>query len=373
MKAEVSIVSCRNYQRNQVQEAVKKAIELIGGISKFVRPGSRVLVKPNLLMAVAPEAGIDTHPEVVRAVVKILKEINCRVILGDAPSVWAGHSENTERVYELSGVKKICEEEGVRLVKFERKIWRDGIPLTSRLDECDFLVSIPKFKTHDLTILTGAIKNLFGLVPGTFKTELHKNHFKPEDFSKILVDIYQRARPALTLVDAITAMEGEGPATSGKLRQTNLLLASGDCVALDSVMAMIMGIEPGRIFTTREASKRGLGVSDKNSISIKGESLKNIISQPFELPPTGSFKKKIPEPLVNIIKKLIKYYPVINHKKCTRCRVCIEVCPVKAMNMKNERITVNYSKCIACFCCQENCPAAAINIKKSIFAKIIGL
>ena len=373
MKSQVSIVKCNSYNHSLVFEATKKAIELIGGISSFVRPESRILVKPNILMAKEPEFGIDTHPEVVRAVIKILKEINCEIFVGDGPSVWGNQAKNVDNVYERAGIKSICEEEKVSLVKFDKRRWRGKFPLTTWLDNCDYLVSIPKFKTHDLTILTGAIKNLFGLVSGTYKTELHKKYFDREPFAGILVDIFQEAKPALTVVDGIVAMEGDGPGTSGKLRDLNLLLASADCVSLDSIMALIMGLEPFDILTTKEAVSRGMGIADINSIEIFGEKLEEVIVESFLLPTTSSFKKNIPRPVINLAKKLIKYYPCVERDNCIRCAACIQACPNQAISMKNERIIFDYSKCIACFCCQEACPASAIKVKKSILAKIVGL
>lgn len=373
MKTSLSIIKCSSYEPKAVQEAVEKAIALLGGITNFIRPKSTVLVKPNMLMAKEPEAGIDTHPEVVRAAIKILKSIDCNIIVGDGPSVWGKQIGNVDEVYRCCGMKQVCEEEEVRLVKFDKRRWRGKFPMTTWLDSCDHLVSIPKFKTHDLTILTGAIKNLFGLVSGTYKTELHKNYFKIADFSRILVDIYQEAKPSLTIVDGIVAMEGDGPATSGKLRNLGLLLAGHDCVALDSVMALIMGLRPHDILTTKEAAKRGLGVSDIHSIEILGEKLESLINKPFLLPST-SIKKNIPAPVITLAKKLIRYYPCVEKDNCVQCASCIQACPVAgAVAMKDGEIVFDYKKCISCFCCQEACPASAIKVRKSVFARIIGL
>jgi uncharacterized protein (DUF362 family)/Pyruvate/2-oxoacid:ferredoxin oxidoreductase delta subunit len=373
MNSFVAIVKCQDYEPVLVQEAIKKSVDLLGGISKFIRPGSKVLVKPNLLMAIEPTSGVDTHPEVVRAVIKILKTINCRIILGDGPSVWGNQIKNLDDVFQRSGVKMVCQEEDVELVDFDKRRWRGKFPLTVRLDECDYLVNIPKFKTHNLTLLTGAIKNLFGLVSGTFKTELHKNYFEKEDFADILVDIFQQARPALTFIDGIVAMEGDGPGTAGKLRNPGLLFASPDCVALDSILAIIMGVNPLDVLTTKEAATRGLGVADINSIAILGEKLKDVVGEPFLLPSSSSIRKKIPRPVINLAKKLIRYYPCVEQDNCIMCSACILSCPNKIISKKNNRIVFDYSKCIACFCCQEACPAAAIRVKKSIFAKMVGL
>lgn len=372
MKSKVSIVRCNGYDSSLVLEAARKAIDLIGGISSFVKPKSRVLVKPNMLAAREPSTGIDTHPEVLRAVIRLLKEIDCTVFVGDSPAVWGKQVENVGRVYEIAGITQVVRQEGVNLVEFDKRRWRGKFPLTTWLDNCDYFVSLPKFKTHNLTILTAAIKNLFGLVTGTYKAELHKNYFYTDEFSKILVDIYQEAKPTLTLIDGITAMEGDGPASAGRLRSLNLLFAGVDCVALDSVLALIMGLKPLDILTTREAAKRGLGIADPDSIEICGEKLKDAIGKPFLLP-TASKKRKLPQPVIDLAKKLIRYYPCVERDNCTACAACIQACPVKVMRMEDKQILIDYSRCIACFCCLEVCPSAAIKVKKSIFAKMIGL
>ncbi|MDD5432247.1 MAG: DUF362 domain-containing protein [Candidatus Omnitrophica bacterium] len=374
MNAKVAVAKCDSYESILVQQAVRQSVDLIGGISSIVKRGSRVLIKPNLLMAKNPEAGITTHPEVIRAVIKLLKENNCRVMLGDSPSVWDRYSEKVDWVYEVTGVKKVCAEEDVELVKFDRRRWRrNKFPLAAILDECDCLVNVPKFKTHGLTILTGAIKNNFGLVAGSYKTELHKKYFRMEDLSRVIVDIFEEVTPCLNIVDGIMAMEGDGPGTSGKLRKIGLLFAGTDGVAVDSVLAKVMGIAPTDCLTTKEASRRGLGVSDLDSISILGENLDNIIGKPFKIPSTSLLRRHIPEPVINLARRLIKFYPCVEYDNCVKCASCIKACPQKAISIKNGKVVIDHSGCIACFCCQEVCPEKAIKIKKSIFAKIIGL
>jgi Pyruvate/2-oxoacid:ferredoxin oxidoreductase delta subunit len=234
-------------------------------------------------------------------------------------------------------------------------------------------VNIPKFKTHDFTLLTGAVKNLFGLVPGTYKTELHKNYSKVDEFSRVLVDIYEEAKPILTVIDGIVAMEADGPGTSGKMRNLGLLLAGSDCVSIDSILARIMGIKPFDVLSTYEAAKRGLGIADLKSIRILGEKLEDVIGEPFILPSTSIVKRAIPQPMLNLVKKMIRYYPYVEYAKCIRCSACISACPGKAIAMENSGPAFDYQRCIACFCCQEACPESAIKIKKSILAKMLGL
>jgi len=372
MNSQISLIKCDNYSPDLVRQRLGQAINLLGGITKFIKPGSKVLVKPNLLMAMPPDSGIVTHPEVVRQLIRLLKEINCRVIVGDGPSVWGQHIENVDEVYQVSGIKQVCLDEGAQLVKFDKRRMREKFPLTVWLDECDHLISVAKFKTHEFTLLTGAIKNLFGLVSGTFKTELHKNYFKPQDFARILADIYEEARPSLTVIDAILAMEGDGPATSGKPRHLGLLLAGQDCVALDSVLAQIMGIRPLDVLFIREAAGRGLGNFRLNAINIQGEELQGLAVKPFLLP-VAAQKTNLPKPLVELAKKLIRYYPHPLRKKCIKCCACIKACPKKCIIMRRKGVFFDYSECIACFCCQEVCPVAAIRVRKSILARMIGL
>ncbi|MCX5703185.1 MAG: DUF362 domain-containing protein [Candidatus Omnitrophica bacterium] len=372
MNSKVSIAKCSDYTPALVQEATRKAIDALGGISNFIKAQSRVLVKPNLLMAKEPEFGVDTHPEVLRAVIKLLKEIGCKILVGDGPSVWGNQVGNVGEVYRRSGTERVCQEEGVTLVRFEKRRWRKKFPLTTVLDECDYLISIPKFKTHDLTILTAAIKNLFGLIPGTYKTELHKKYSDPNDFANMLVDIYEEAPPTLSIVDGIVAMEGDGPATGGRLRNAGLLLASVDAVALDSVLALIMGINPRDILTTKAAASRGLGEADINSITILGEKLEEVIERPFKLP-SGSIYQRIPRPIIELAKKLIRFYPKVYHRNCILCEACLKACPPRMISIKSKRIVIDYSGCISCFCCQEACPSNAIRIKKSVMAKLVGL
>ncbi|MFA6350418.1 MAG: DUF362 domain-containing protein [Candidatus Omnitrophota bacterium] len=372
MKSRISIVRCSDYEPALVYERVKHAIGLLGGITAFVKPGSKVLIKPNLLMARGPEFAICTHPEIVRAVIKILKEINCRIIVGDGPSVWGKYVENVEEVYEKSGIKAVAAQEAVELIKFENRQWHGQFPLARAAFECDHVINLPKFKTHELTLLTGAVKNLFGLVWGTYKTELHKKYFDIEEFAKILIDIYQQIKPSLTIVDGILAMEGDGPASSGLPKKCGLVLAGSDCVAIDSVLAVIIGVDPLDVFTIREAAKRGDVGTDLKNIDILGEKLEDAKGAPFILP-SASMVRKVPPAIANLARKLIKYYPCVERDNCIKCAACIDSCPKKVIKMTPKGITFNYSGCIACFCCQEACPASAIKVKKSFLAKLIGL
>ena len=372
MSTTIALLSCQSYEPALVQEKVRQAVDSLGGIRAFIKPGCRVLVKPNLLMAKDPEAGITTHPEVVRAVVKLLKEIDCTIFLGDGPSVWGEVAQKIAEVYETTGMQRVAREEGVELVSFDKRSWRGVFPLTTWLEKVDCWVNIPKFKTHDLTTLTGALKNSYGLVSGTYKVELHKRYFDAVDFAKVVVDIHEAAQPQLTVIDGVLAMEGSGPGTSGKRRWAKVLCAGKDCVAVDAVLAKIMGVEPRSVPMIKEAAARSLGVADLRQITITGESIEQVAKTPFLLPAT-SFKKKLPRPLVELAKGLIRYYPFIIQGRCTKCGTCVSACPQRVISLRNGSTTIDRKKCISCFCCKESCPAAAIELRKSLFTKLAGL
>lgn len=373
MSSEVSIIKCADYEKENVESALRASIKLLGGITSFVKPRSRLLLKPNLLMAAEPAAAITTHCEIIRAVIKIVKEIDAEIFIGDTPSVF-GKSEDLviEEIYRKTGVAKLAEEEKVRLVELKQKTFRHGLPLTGFLSEIDAVINIPKFKTHGFMVLTGAVKNLFGLVPGLSKSEMHKEYFKPQDFADMLLDVYQEVNPCLNIIDAIDVIEGDGPGTSGKKRHLGLILAGGDGIAVDAVLSAVVNLIPREVPVIFAAGKRNLGNSGLDSIEILGENLKEVMIADFKLPKT-SLMYKMPKPIFDItIKKLLDYRPKINPKICIRCKKCQIICPKQVISIE-PKIKINYSGCIRCFCCQEVCPAGAIRIKKSLLTKILGM
>jgi len=371
MNSKVSIVKCASYGEEELLGALRKSLDLIGGITNFIKQDDRVLIKPNLLSASAPEKGIDTHPEFVRAVIRIVKQTNAEIYLGDSPSVW-GSPQDIDSVYEKSGVKRIAEEENINLVRLDKVSVKLGYPFSDWIDKCNRIVSLPKFKTHDLMTLTGAIKNLFGLIPGLYKTELHKRALNAEDFSKVLVDIYSIARPTLSIVDGIVAMEGDGPASGGQLRNLGLIFASSDAVALDSVLSIIMGLKPEDILSTKEANRQGLGKMRLDDIDVTGERLENLVVSDYKLPRV-SVLNRVPKPFLKLVKELLRFKVGVDNSKCRRCQLCIKGCPAQAIELSNDKIKFDYKKCVLCLCCKEICPEGAIKLDKSIFAKCVGM
>ncbi len=239
-----------------------------------------------------------------------------------------------------------------------------GTPLTDWLDKCDRLISIPKFKTHGLTVLTAGVKNLFGLVVGMYKMQAHLNNPKPEDLSRILVDVYEVRKPDLTILDGILAMEGEGPGAAGLPKQLDLVAASSDALVLDQVLALIMGLRFEDIPTIREAMRRGLGAKDNASIEVLGEDLNSFSAHGFLLPKATSINR-MPRWLADKVKHVFWMRPDIIAEQCKVCGVCMRSCPTTAIRKQDDRVVIDYAKCISCLCCQEICPQGAVSIRRS--------
>ena len=362
----VALVKCPSYDTDKVFDSVKRAVDLLGGIEAFVKPGTKILVKPNLLSARLPEEAVDTHPEVVRAVVRLVKGAGATAFIGDSPG---GYGANIDEIFDKSGMSKMAQEEGIELVKFTRSKFVDGIPFSRYVFDCDSIISIPKLKTHGITVLTAAIKNMYGTVTGLYKAECHSKAPKEEDFAKVIAKVYSIASAHLTILDGITAMEGDGP-SGGKPRDLGLIMAGADAVAIDACVARIIGLEPFDALVTKEAFGMGLGEADLGKIDLSGDDINNFIVKDFKLPQTAAFKS-IPKGLVNAVAGLIKFKPSIDINVCTRCNLCKTTCPVNAIEIGKDLCKIDYKKCVRCLCCHEVCPYKAISIKRNILTKLV--
>jgi uncharacterized protein (DUF362 family)/Pyruvate/2-oxoacid:ferredoxin oxidoreductase delta subunit len=372
MDHKVSLVRCGSYDAAQVQAAVAEAVRLLGGIERFVKPGEKVLLKPNLLTDVPPEKGVDTHPEVVRAVIRLLRPVTRHIVCGDSPSVW-GEKKDVNRVYEVSGIKKVCAEEGVELVYFSGSRLVKGYPLTAWAFSCDRLINIPKFKTHGFTILTACLKNLFGLVVGMHKMKIHFDHPRAADLSRVIVDIYEARRPDLNIVDGITAMEGEGPGSAGTLKHMGLIAAGGDGVCVDMVLAHLMRQDVLAIPTNKEAVRRGLGPRHLDDIDVLGGPLDDFTAESFRLPKASILARlpRMPKVLSRLLTAFLSLKPYVEASQCRFCGICAKSCPAEAIRLDAGGVRFRRSKCILCFCCQEVCPHGAIDVRKNFFLRLI--
>lgn len=368
MDSKVCIVKCKTYDSYEITDSLKRAFELLGGLSKFVNRGEKILLKPNILSARPPESGVDTHPDFIRSIARLVREVGAEIFVGDSPGGFGFKSAGA--TYEASGIKKMCDEESIELVEFDKAYNVNGIPLAAAAKEADAIISIPKMKTHDLMIITGAIKNSFGLAVGMYKADCHLRAPRPKDFARCLVDVFECAPPRLVIIDGIVAMEGDGPA-AGNLRNAQLILVSNDCVACDAVFSYLVGLSPLSIHTTIEAYRRNLGQADLSKIEILGERLEDEELRDFKLPKT-SLLLKIPEPILKLIGKGVKFWPSIDEGSCTKCKLCANSCPTNCIAVDDKNSKIDYKKCISCFCCFEVCPNNAISIKRSLLARFLG-
>ncbi len=370
-KSIVSVVRCQDYEQNHVDAAIDQLIKNISGLDQLIKNGTRVHIKPNLLTAKSPEKAATTHPSVVKSIVNRVMELGGEVTIGDSP---AGISLPIEEYWCVTGIEEVAQKTGAKLVKFEKKgvverpVNGKSYFIASAIAEADVVINVCKLKTHNLTLFTGAIKNMFGAIPGFKKSEYHKQAPKVESFSEIIVDIFSAAQPQLNIMDAVVIMEGNGP-SAGKPKHLGLIFASNNAVALDAVAAKIVGFNDGEVLTTEIAYQRGLGEKFIDKINILGESLE-VFSDLQILLPTNRFHRYIPASVVKVLGKLIWVRPKPDVDRCKRCGACIMNCPTEAMIPKEGFPMIDYNKCINCFCCDEVCPHNAIDQEMSWLTKL---
>ena len=368
----ISISPCDSYQIESVQKAVDKCLDDLGGISTFINSGDTVLIKPNILLAKEPEEAITTHPTLIEALIKAVKNVGAVPVVGDSPGGLVG---NVTRHWKITGIEDVCNNLDVEILNFEssgvyeKKINGNHYHIAKPIFDVDFVINVPKIKTHGLTVFTCAIKNMYGAVPGLTKLNYHKQAPKPSDFSSLVVDIFELTKPHLNVVDGIIGMDGSGP-SGGNPKELGMILASTDGVALDSYICHLLGKDPMKIPTNKIASKRGLGNVNINEIEVVGFQPQNV--KDFNWPPNMASTMEI---VPNFIAKgLMKFYwsrPAINQENCTNCKTCVKNCPVEALTAGVNIPEFNYPECINCLCCIEMCPEKAVHQDKSLLARLI--
>jgi uncharacterized protein (DUF362 family)/Pyruvate/2-oxoacid:ferredoxin oxidoreductase delta subunit len=344
-------------------ENVRQAVDYAFHLFPLELRGKTILIKPNVLRAANPEEAITTHPSVLRAVVEKVRTMDPgSIIVGDNPGIF-GYGENEES-FKKAGLMEASLGYYQNIGNDSQKVdfnpdFMSSVSLSRAVMEADIIISLPKFKTHGLTVITGAIKNSYGFLPGAQKAKLHKAAGTPERFHEMLVEVFQLRVPDLFIVDAVIGMEGNGPA-SPDLRDIGLILASDNAVALDAVIATMMGCEPGRLRFLQKAKEAGLGDYDLSKTEIIGE-LKQI--HDFKLPPLSGEANISNEALQEMIHKRTILRPQPDPELCTGCATCIDQCPVSALSMVDNLPQVDADICITCFCCQEICPEKAITLR----------
>lgn len=373
----VAVVHCRSYEKNEIRQAVKRGIALLGGTNRFAKLKEHILLKPNVLWPTDPAKCVITHPMLLWAIADVMKETGARFSYGDSS---AGFSKS-KTAMQRCGYEDLLRPLGVNSQLFDKNrdvVLSDGVSgkrllLAEEVLAADGIINVPKLKSHGLTRLTGAVKNLYGCVVGMTKGDYHARFPDPYDFSNLLVDIAKVVRPRLHIMDAVEAMEGNGP-QSGTPKKLGILLFSSDPIALDTVACQLINLPAEYVPTIPAGVKAGLGCGDAARITLVGDPLSGFIDRSFKvvrIPPS-----KLPQR--GIFASIRRYFlprPVIRRKRCVKCGRCVSVCPVdpKALVQLSQHQfpEYDYRKCIRCYCCHEVCPEKAIVIKEPLTRKLL--
>lgn len=422
--AQVAVIRCEGYEPEVVFQAVGRGLDLLGGAERFVRAGERILLKPNLLVASAPEDAITTHPSVFAAVARHLAAAGATLSYGDSPAFGSGRAAARKAgivaAAEALGVARADFNEA-RTVSFTEGRLIKQFEVAASVLDADRIVSLPKMKTHALVRMTGAVKNQFGCIPGVRKGAFHARVPDAEHFAQMLVDLNRLLRPRLFVMDGIVAMEGNGP-RGGDPRAMNVLLLSDDPVALDATMCRIVDLDVSLVGTVTWGEAWGLGQA--RDIELLGDPLASVHAPDFNVnrragSTTGGdgWDSRRAAWHVRMLRNRLVPRPVIDHSLCTACGTCVRMCPVepKAVTFRGTQPAINvregrrgaagdggrevardggrggrvtldadgrptarptppvhdYSRCIRCYCCQEMCPDHAIFVKTPLLGRLV--
>lgn len=375
--AVVSAVRCSDYAPDRVRTALHDVLAPLGGLGAFVRLGSRVLVKPNFLKPARAEQAVTTHPEVILAVVEAaLAEGAARVVVGDSPGVHSGRT-----VAKKLGLLEPLARLGVDVVDLADPVTVENpagrvykkLELARAVVEADVVLNLCKLKTHALMTLTLATKNTFGAVAGLRKAAWHLEAGRdPVQFGRMLNDVARRVAPALSIADAVVAMEGNGPG-AGEPRQVGVLAASPDLAALDQFLCELVGFPPHELATLRLEWEVNGGPVALEPPLYAGPPVPDLRVPGFRFakPVAGD---PVPAPLQGLTRRLLETRPEIRASACTRCKLCVDHCPANAMSLPEgaRAPKIFRGACIHCFVCQEICPEGAIGVGKGLVRRMIG-
>lgn len=357
------------YQEDQIYPAICKAMAALS-IEKDMRPGLKVVIKPNLIMAKKPDLPVTTHPLVIKCVARWLRDHGIKDITLAESSGGLYNAEYMKNIYRTCGVDVLEPELALNMdfsaqtVHCPEGYANHSFHIITPIAQADYIINICKLKTHAMTGYSGGIKNLFGSIPGLEKPQMHYRWPDIENFSRMLLELAQTVSPQLTIIDAIDAMEGNGP-TGGTSHPLHMLLAARDFYTQDYFAAGLMKLEPMKIVMIRQAVEAGLAIPD--DIQLIGDPIPEDLT-PFQAPDTQKldFSGKLPAFLLPIAKKLLRSYPQLNNDLCVGCGKCAESCPAHVITIKNRKAHFRKKGCISCFCCQEMCPMKAITVKKAL-------
>ena len=352
------------YDYEILRPLVYESLDIFCGDS--ITPSSRVIIKPNLLQVATPDSAILTHPLIVRAVAQYVIDKGARPRISDSQAIGSFNSILTK-----SGIRAALNGLDVEYREFRGSVRIDvGAPF-GEIDiardavDADILINLAKLKTHGQMLLTCGVKNLFGCVVGFRKPEWHMRVGIDRDlFARLLVSIYHTLRPAVTIVDGILALEGDGPGKGGTPRQVGYLLAGVNAVAVERVICSMLGIDPRDLPTDRASVEMGIG---GGSIDIDG-----VVPQieGFRLPENTSLLYG-PRRLQHVARRYLLHRPAVDEAQCEMCGACWKFCPVGAIQNVGSNIIFDYNACIRCYCCMEICPHGALHSKTTLPGRLL--
>jgi uncharacterized protein (DUF362 family)/Pyruvate/2-oxoacid:ferredoxin oxidoreductase delta subunit len=373
----VALLKCEDYDPLLIREKMLQTLDLIG-LEPGIFEKKRVVIKPNLLSASAPEKSVVTHPEFFRAALHIVREHGGTPILCESPGF-----QPLGKVMKKAGYDRVVEEEGCEVAdpSMTRTLFWDGpcrfkrFEISSAVFDADILLNLPKFKTHRLTYITGALKNLFGLIYSLNKSKWHLKAQSKEEFSEFLLDYYsallkglEKPKVFIHMMDAVVGMEGEGPGAAGRPRKIGALVAGRDAVAVDAVATRVVGLRLKEVLTVTLGEKRGLGAGSLERIELLGAGVDAFQVRDYVASSATGGNPVARWPLnTRLFKDLLVEKPVPSRERCTLCYQCQAICPGEAIGKTKGETGIpsyDYGKCIRCYCCMEICPEAAIGLKK---------
>ncbi|MGA9109633.1 MAG: DUF362 domain-containing protein [Smithella sp.] len=378
----ISLQKCTQYDNKLLKDKIIAGLKQIDFDLTDLKD-KRVCLKPNLLMPSSPERAVTTHPELFRAVAEIVHDYTRNIVLIESPNFFP--LKSTIKKAGLAATVNDLEIEVADITVTKTLLFPlahryKSIDISKAFFDVDYIINMPKLKTHGFTHYTGAVKNLFGTMPGLSKAQMHMKAPSQMEFCEFLLDLYggllngfEKPKKFIHIMDAVVGMEGEGPGPSGKPKKIGAVIVGDDAVALDYVAVNLVGLNLKKVFTITEGFKRGYGVKSPDDIQIKGETLKDMRITDFKAS-RSSVMGGIIWPLTSpTIKNVFIEKPVPRADVCTLCYNCMKVCPAGAIT-KADKAKVpmyNYRKCIRCFCCMETCQEAAIYLKKSILQRMM--
>mgnify|MGYP001580384970 CR=1 FL=1 len=366
----LSLVTCREYQRDLLTASIDRAVEPFGGWETLVQPGQTVFLKPNLLSARSPEAAATTHPLLVELVAQACRNRGAEVFIGDSPPLV---ERRIEEYWKNTGMKDAARRTGSHLIALEKEPRReisipgpDGplrIHVTEWLYRADVTINLPKLKTHNLTRITGAMKNHYGLLPGLQKAQLHRRFPRPDEFSRLCVEICRATPMSFSILDAIQGMDGQGP-VGGRPIPIGALLASPDPVLVDQGICAITGLEPERIPMLAWCLQSHFATPSLRQANLYGDPIETLRFSGFNCPPLSPLAS-LPESLARLARRLVWMRPNLKTCLCIRCGTCARICPAHSIGVRGTGIRFDRKTCISCFCCMEVCPKDAIEMQTS--------